>query len=92
MDNQTIGNYTHLPYSTTSTSTWVNWTEVLVKYGELKHTDIPVFSYRPLDEIRRILKQEGYSTDEVEGTISGLSELPMYASQSNNNKASKRQS
>lgn len=92
MDNPTIGNYTHLPYSTTPTSAWVNWIEMLIELGELKHTDIPVLTYKPLDEIRRMLKQEGYSTDEVEGTITGLSELPMYANQSKSNAKSKRQS
>lgn len=90
MDNQTIGDYTNIPYATTTTSTWVNWIETLIETKSVTHKDIPVFKFRPLEEIRSMLQKAGYGKKEVEGTISGLSELPEYASQNRSNKTSGR--
>lgn len=90
MDNPTVGNYTNTPYKTISISRWVNWVETLIELKNITHKDIPVFEFRPLEEIRSMLEEAGYSQQEVEGTISGLSELPEYASQSNINKTGKR--
>lgn len=88
--DKTIGGYTKTSYSTTPTFAWVNWVDTLIKAGMLTHEDIPVFSFAPLDEIRKDLMEAGYPAKEIDSTIAGLSELPEYAS-SNRDQTSKNQ-
>ena len=54
------------------------------------HEDIPVFGFKPLNEIRQQLIQAGHTTEHVNSIINGLSELPEYASKSNTDETSGR--
>lgn len=87
-NNSTIGTYGQTEYSANTTSGGVAWAELIIKSGMLRHDDIPVFSFAPLEEIRRDLLGAGHSIEEVDSTIAGLSELPEYAN-SNRNTSSK---
>lgn len=76
-------------YKTRPTYSGVNWAELKIEAGNLTHDDIPVFSFAPLDHIREDLAQAGYTQEEVESTIAGLSELPEYADSKRNKKSRK---
>ncbi len=66
--------------------------EILIVVGEwtntqptkLTHEDIPVFSFPPLEEVKKEFLQAGYSGEEVESVTAGLSELPEYATSKTN--------
>lgn len=80
----TLSSWTDLPYETEPTLGGVDWAEMMIEAGTLTHDDIPIFSFAPLDQIRRDLVEAGHSEEEVESTIAGLSELPEYASSQRN--------
>ena len=52
--------------------------KILVNFEDEKATDLPIFSFAPLNDIRKDLEKIGYSTEEIDSTIEGLSELPEY--------------
>lgn len=76
--------YSHLPYTSKPTFGGVDWAEMMIEAGTLTHEEIPTFSFAPLDQIRRDLMEAGHSTEEVDSTIAGLSELPEYANSQRN--------
>lgn len=53
------------------------------------HDKIPVFSFAPLDEIRKDFLKAGFPKEEIKSMIVGLSQLPEYAN-SKRSKKSKR--
>lgn len=84
MDSQTWGNYIGIPYTNPPTFSWVNLVETLIESRMLTHKDIPTFKFRPLEEVREMLQEAGYSQEDIDGTVSGLSELPEYANSHSN--------
>lgn len=84
MDSQTWGNYTDIPYISLPTFSWVNLVETLIEFRMLTHKDIPTFKFRPLEEVREMLLEAGCSQEDIDGTISGLSELSEYADSHSN--------
>lgn len=58
-------------------------------FGKIYHEDIPVFSFSPLDEIRKSLLESGHSKDEVDSVILGLSQLPEYDTSKRDKKSSR---
>lgn len=79
-------------YETRPTFRGVNWDEIIedsTEAGTLTHEDIPTFSFASLDQIERDLEEQGYSEEEIESTIVGLSELPEYADSKRNKKGRK---
>lgn len=64
------------------------WIDQTIHKSNLTHENIPVFSFAPLDVIKKDYLEQGYSSEEVESMIAGLSELPEYA-KSKRNKQSK---
>ncbi len=65
-------------YTSHHTFGGVDWAELLIESGMLRHEDIPVFSFAPLEQIRQDLLDAGYSHEEVDSTIAGLKQLPEY--------------
>lgn len=55
------------------------WVGTSTPPTKLTHEDIPVFSFPPLEEVKKEFLQAGYSGEEVESITAGLSELPEYA-------------
>lgn len=83
---QTISEYTRLPINSgTSTQMWIpaNINQGWVTKLDIPDDGIPVFEFKPLDEIRIELEGSGWSAEDAQSFITGLSELPEYADQSN---------
>lgn len=61
--------------------------EVSFEFPINTHEDILEFQFSPLDEIKKDLLNSGHSPEEVKNVISGLSELPEYATSKRNTKS-----
>jgi len=85
MDSAT-SSYTSMPYKTKPTIGEVGWVETLLKWRMLKHIDVPETIFSPLEEIEQDLISQGFTKEEIDAQIVGLSKLPEYA----NIKRSKR--
>lgn len=60
----------------------VIWVNEIVGESSFADNNIYLFEFRPLEQVKTILLSSGYSSEEVEKTIRGLSELPEYEGKS----------
>ncbi len=90
MDNQTGMNYTQIPYKTRPTFGGVELAETLIEARIVTHDDIPMSSFASLDKIKIDMELQGFSPEEIEKNIAGLSELPEYANTRGYSKSRKR--